>query len=172
MEENFTHLSPDGKFNMVDISGKKVSKRIAVALAEVVVSENVVALIQKNSVPKGNIFSVATISGIMGAKKTSELIPLSHLLPINKINVEITILDSKLIILCAASTEAKTGVEMEALTGATIAALTIYDMCKSVDKNIKIQEVQLLYKTGGKSGEIKGEEFEKYKEQIQKIINS
>lgn len=139
---------------MVDVGTKKVTQRRAVAQAVIALPEAVLEALQKDSfqTQKGSVFQTAIIAGIMGAKKTGELIPLCH--PIGMDNCEIDIELKKpgeIVILCTASIEAKTGIEMEALTGASVAALTIYDMCKALSHDIVIKETKLIEKTGGKN---------------------
>ena len=154
MEKKFTHIDSKGQPSMVDVSDKKDSKRTAIASAIVVLNREIMALFDENDLmsKKGPVFQTAIIAGIQAAKKTGELIPLCHPLPLNNCKVEIKILgESKLQILCTATTVAKTGVEMEALTGASVAALTVYDMCKSFSKEILIENIRLIKKTGGKS---------------------
>lgn len=139
---------------MVDISAKADSARSAIALAEVVLTPPVVAALVDDSLPKGDLFATVRIAAIQAAKKCSDLIPLCHPLPLSKVSVDIDLdSDSKLLsiaVLC--KTTGKTGVEMEALTAASVGALTAYDMCKGIDKGIVIRQVRLLEKSGGKSG--------------------
>lgn len=142
---------------MVDVSNKKITHRVAQASAQVRMSEQCGRLLRDNSVPKGNVVQTATLAGIMAAKKTSSLIPLSHNIPLEYVQVEINLtsdLQNGVIaeILSEVRTTAKTGVEMEAMTAVCVAALTLYDMLKSVDKRISIGSVHLYKKTGGKSG--------------------
>ncbi len=136
---------------MVDVSGKNDSVRTARAHARVRMNEAVMAALPAN--PKGNPLETARIAGIMAAKKTAELIPMCHPLPLSHVSVDITVLADGVEIIAEARTKAGTGVEMEALTAATVAALTVYDMTKALDKGIEIQDVYLLTKTGGKSGD-------------------
>lgn len=154
MEKKFTHLSPSGQPKMVDVGDKVVTSRLATAMAILEMESEIIAQFQGADLQtkKGPVFQTAILAGIMGAKKTSDLIPLCHPLPLSKCNVDISILnDREIQILCTAKTEGKTGVEMEALTGASTAALTIYDMCKGFSHNIIIKELKLMKKTGGKS---------------------
>lgn len=153
-EKKLTHLKPDGNVNMVDVGKKSITRRTAKARAWIQVSKEVLDLLENNDLQtkKGPVFQTAIIAGIMGSKKTSELIPLCHPIGLNKCDVNIRINEQYLIeILATTSIEAKTGVEMEAMTAVTVAALTIYDMCKSFGHDIVIKEVKLLEKTGGKS---------------------
>jgi len=136
---------------MVDVSDKAATKRTAKAHAFVAVRPEVLEQLPRN--PKGNPLEIARIAGVMGAKKTSELIPLCHPLPLSHADVDVTVEPDGIRIVATASTTAETGVEMEALTAATVAALTIYDMLKALDKSIEIRDVHLLEKTGGKSGD-------------------
>jgi cyclic pyranopterin phosphate synthase len=155
--KKFTHLDQNGKPVMVDVSGKEKSLRKATAYCEVRTSKNLFNMITGNKVAKGDVLTIAKIAGIQAAKKSYELIPLCHNISFNKIDVDIIADESThvLKILCSAVTEDKTGIEMEALTGAAVAALTVYDMCKSVEKSIVISDLKLLSKSGGKSGNYK-----------------
>lgn len=148
-----THLRADGSAHMVDVSAKAVTRRRAVAQAVVVTTAGVVASVLTGDLPKGEAIGTARIAGIMGAKQTSTLIPLCHPLPLTSIEIDISGADDRLTVTATVSTTAVTGVEMEALTGATIAALTLYDMIKAVDKSAVITEVRVLEKQGGKSGD-------------------
>ena len=149
-----THLDGDGHVHMVDVSDKSDTIRIAKAVGSVQLSNNSMATLLSGNLKKGDALAVARIAGIMAAKKTSELIPLCHPLPITKVNVIIEPDKLKNLVLITATVKTKgpTGVEMEALTAVSIAALTLYDMLKSVDKNISISAVQLDEKQGGKTG--------------------
>ena len=146
-----SHFDAAGTPRMVDVSAKAESRRTARAQAFVKIRPEVLAKLPEN--PKGNPLEVARIAGIMASKKTSELIPLCHPLPLSHVDVDITIEPSGVRVLASASTTAQTGVEMEALTAAAVAALTVYDMTKALDKSIEIQDLYLLEKTGGKSGD-------------------
>lgn len=153
MAEKFTHLDSDGNPSMVDVSPKKETKRIARARSIVVLDDKILELLEKGDIhtKKGPVFQTAIIAGIMGAKKTSELIPLCHPLGLDNCKIDIFINEQKEVVIdCTATITAKTGVEMEALTGATVAALTIYDMCKAFSHNIVIKETKLMEKSGGK----------------------
>lgn len=139
---------------MVDVASKSVTERVAIARAVITVEKEILDLLENNEIQtkKGPIFQTAILAGIMATKKTSDLIPLCHPLMITKANVDIKVNEeAKIIIDCLVKVNGKTGVEMEALTGATVAALTIYDMCKGFSHNIIIEEVKLMKKTGGKS---------------------
>ena len=154
MSKKFTHINTAGNPSMVDVSDKKTTKRIAKARSVVLVEKAVLAQLEGKGIQtkKGPVFQTAIIAGVMGAKKTSELIPLCHPIGLDNCQIDIHINPTKEIIIdCIASTTSKTGVEMEALTGATVAALTIYDMCKALSPNIIIQETKLMEKTGGKN---------------------
>ena len=152
--KKFSHLDKNNQPKIVDVSNKNISKRTATAQAIIKFKKKSFNEIKKLKNKKGNIINVATIAGIMGSKKTAELIPLCHNINLEDVTVEITTItkENSLKILCYAKSSSKTGVEMEALVGVSIASLTIYDMCKSLDKNIFIQEIKLLEKSGGKSG--------------------
>jgi len=147
-----THLDRRGRARMVDVSGKQESVRFARAEALVEMASSTVKLLRQDGLPKGNAIEVARIAGIQAGKKTSELIPLCHPIALTHLDVSISITDTGARIETIARTKAETGVEMEALTAATAAALTLYDMCKAVEKGITIGPVRLLEKAGGKSG--------------------
>ncbi len=154
MTKKFTHFDDSGNPNMVDINDKKDTKRLAIAVGKVVMQKETLKLINKNKIKKGDVFQVANIAGIQGAKKTDNLIPLCHSLPLSYVKITFSS-DEKnncVNIKAEASLIGKTGVEMEALTAVSISALTIYDMCKSVDKTMKIDSVKLIHKSGGKTG--------------------
>lgn len=154
---NLTHIDSEGKANMVDVSNKEATVRTASAFARVKVSKSLFGKIQKNEIVKGDVLTTAKIAGIQGGKKTAELIPLCHNILISKLDVDIKLNeDEKSVeIFANAKTTNVTGIEMEVLTAASIAALTVYDMCKAADKSITISEIKLLEKTGGKSGNYK-----------------
>ena len=151
MDNQLSHFDPAGTPRMVDVSGKSESRRTARAHAFVRMSAAVLAALPQN--PKGNPLEIARIAGIMAAKRTAELIPLCHPLPLAHVDLEITTEAAGIRIHASAATTAQTGVEMEALTAAAIAALTVYDMTKALDKAIEIQDLYLLEKTGGKGGD-------------------
>lgn len=156
--KKLSHINSKGKAQMVDVSEKEISTRTAEAYAEVKVSKGIFDAIKNNTVQKGDVLSVAKFAGIQAAKKTSELIPLCHNIFISKIDVDVK-LNSKnksVEIESFAKTNAQTGIEMEALTAVSAAALTVYDMCKAIDKSMIISEIKLLSKTGGKSGNYAG----------------
>ena len=148
-----SHFDSAGRPRMVDVSGKGVTRRAARAHAFVRMSPEVLDALSRN--PKGNPLEVARVAGVMAAKKTSDLIPLCHSLPLAHADVDITVERDGVRIFASAATTAQTGVEMEALTAACVAALTIYDMTKALDKRIEIQDIYLLEKTGGKSGDFR-----------------
>ena len=150
-----THLDKNGNAIMVDVSEKEVTHRTAIACGKIMVSQEILASIKENTNKKGDVLAVARVAGIMAAKRTSELIPLCHLLMLTKCTIDFTINEEEKYIeaRCTVKTDGKTGVEMEALTGVQIALLTIYDMCKVIDKKMVITDVHLLAKSGGKSGE-------------------
>jgi len=157
MSATFTHINQDGKANMVDVTSKEVTVRQAIAEAYVDMSADTLALIVNGQHHKGDVFATARIAGIMAAKKTSDLIPLCHPLALTKVEVNITaeVDFNRVRIESLCKLSGKTGVEMEALTAASVAALTIYDMCKAIQKDMVISSVKLLEKTGGKSGHFK-----------------
>ena len=148
-----THLNASGEAHMVDVSGKADTVRTAVAQSQVELTAAIVTAITDDNLPKGDLFATARIAGIQGAKKCSDLIPLCHPLPLSKITVDIVLQGNLLVITALCKTTGKTGVEMEALTAASVAALTVYDMCKCLDKGMIIRETKLLEKSGGKSGD-------------------
>ena len=152
---DFSHIDEQGKVIMVDVSGKEISVREAVASGKVYMKAGTLKAIRLGKTPKGEVLSTARIAGIMAAKRTSELIPMCHQIPLDSVNIELEInkdencLDVKAIVRCTG----KTGVEMEALTAVAVTALTVYDMCKAVDKEMTIGAIVLQKKTGGKSGD-------------------
>ena len=152
--DTFTHVR-DGKPTMVDITGKQPNRRTAVAEARMDLGAEIMAKLQGSDLhgPKGPVFQTAIIAGTMAVKKTSELIPFCHPLPVENCEFEIIPDATGIAIRCEVSTTGKTGVEMEAMTGASVAALAVYDMCKSLNKGIRIHDLRLISKTGGKSGD-------------------
>lgn len=154
-KKKFSHFNAAGKASMVDISGKDATVRQAVAAGSVILSQRAYDLVKSGTAEKGDVLGVARIAGIMAAKKVDDLIPLAHPLEISSVDIQFYFEDPG----CTVGIEAKvqctgkTGVEMEALTAVSVAALTVYDMCKSVDKGIQINNIRLLQKTGGKSGQ-------------------
>ena len=151
-----THLDDQGNAKMVDVGDKDVTSREAIARGYISIQPETLRLIKEGLMKKGDVLTIAQLAGIMGAKKTSELIPLCHPLPLDKVEVELELDDAecRIDVTATARTTARTGVEMEALTAVTVAALTLYDMCKSVDRGMRIEAVRLVEKRGGRSGEI------------------
>jgi cyclic pyranopterin phosphate synthase len=152
--DTFTHFDQHGNARMVDVGGKRETDREALAAGNIRMSEKAYQLVKNGSMAKGDVLGISRIAGVMGAKKVSDLIPLTHPLMITRINVDFELNDSdhSIDIFATVSITGKTGVEMEALTAVSVAALTIYDMCKAVDKGMEIGKIRLLKKTGGKSG--------------------
>ena len=153
---SLTHLDDEGRARMVDVGAKPVTQREAVARGFLTVQPETLRLIQQGLMKKGDVLSIAQLAGIMGAKKTSDLIPLCHPLPLDQVNLDLDLdqAQNRINVTATASTSAKTGVEMEALTAVSVAALTVYDMCKSVDRGIRIEAIRLVRKTGGQSGDV------------------
>lgn len=151
----FTHFDDQGNALMVDVGDKAETKREAVARGAITMSPECIEKVARGSMAKGDVLGVARVAGIMGAKRTSELIPLCHILNLTKLTLDFSIKEETCEIeaVCRAKTTGKTGVEMEALTGVSVALLTIYDMCKAVDKTMEIGRIYLEHKSGGKSGE-------------------
>ena len=149
-----THFDKDGNARMVDVGDKPVSERVAVAKGAVLMSAATLALIQAGGVKKGDVLAVAQLAGIMGAKRTPELIPLTHPLALTAVEVGLSCdpARSAIDITATCKLAGRTGVEMEALTAVAVAALTVYDMCKAVDRGMRITEIRLVHKSGGKSG--------------------
>ena len=156
----FSHLK-NKKVNMVDVSDKGTSERIAKAKSEIVFSKHTFEKVIEHGSEKGEIFNTARCAGILAAKKTSDLIPLCHNININSIEIDFKFNKkmSKIEVTATAKSNTKTGVEMEALTACSVASLTIYDMCKSIDKKISITDIKLTYKTGGKTGTFKNDKL-------------
>jgi len=150
--KRLTHVDAKGAARMVDVGAKAVTERRAVARGLLRLSPGTLALVQNGSTPKGDVLAAARLAGIMAAKKTSELIPLTHPLPITHAQVELTFEPDGIGIEATVATAARTGVEMEALTAVTVAGLTLYDMLKSVERGARLTDVRLVEKTGGKSG--------------------
>jgi cyclic pyranopterin monophosphate synthase len=145
--KRLSHVGADGRAQMVDVSGKPLSARSATASGKIRLRHETVDLISATKLAKGDVFATARIAGIQGAKQTPKLIPLCHTLPLSEVKIDIVTLDDAAEVTCTARTVAQTGVEMEALTGVAVALLTIYDMCKAVDKEMEIFDVRLLEKT-------------------------
>ncbi len=150
---DLTHIDEAGHARMVDVSGKDVTRRVARAQAVVTMRPETLEKIRQNALAKGDALGVARVAGVLAAKRTDELIPLCHSLPLSDVSVDFEFGENALTIKTSATTTAQTGVEMEALTAATVAALTVYDMAKAVDKRMTIGSVHLVSKTGGKSGD-------------------
>lgn len=153
MSNEFSHLDDKGRARMVDVGGKPKTVRFARAEALVSMSEPLLQRLREKTLPKGDPFEVVRVAGIQAAKKTSDLIPLCHPLPLSHVDISLDLTSDGARIETTARTVAETGVEMEALVAASVAALTLYDMCKGVDKSVEIGPVRLLEKTGGKSGD-------------------
>lgn len=153
MENKLTHFDKAGNAIMVDVSEKEITDREAVAEGRILVSHGVMETIQNGTSKKGDVLGVARVAGMMAVKQTSAIIPMCHTILIDKCSIEFTFDEKAITASCKVKTAGKTGVEMEALTGVTVALLTIYDMCKAIDKRMVISEVHLMKKTGGKSGE-------------------
>ena len=153
---HLTHLDDQGNAKMVDVGGKDITSRVAVARGHVSIQPETLRLIKEGLMKKGDVLTIAQIAGITGAKKTSELIPLCHPLPLDKVDVELTLdeTECRISLEATAKTTSRTGVEMEALTAVSVAALTLYDMCKSVDRGMRIESIRLVQKSGGRSGDI------------------
>ena len=156
MSQGFNHFDENGNAVMVDVSGKNITYRTAVATGEIHVGEAIMEAVKEGSVKKGDVLGVARVAGIMGVKRTSELIPMCHPLLTQNCTVNFALEEKpspRVIARCTVKLEGKTGVEMEALTGISVALLTVYDMCKALDKRMIMTDVHLEEKTGGKSGE-------------------
>lgn len=145
--KRLSHIGGDGRAQMVDVSAKPLSARTAVATGKIKLTRHTLDLIAKDQIAKGNVFATARIAGIQAAKRTAQLIPLCHTIPLSDVKIDIVTSHSGAEVTCTARTIAQTGVEMEALTGVCVALLTIYDMCKAVDKQMEISDVRLLKKT-------------------------
>lgn len=160
MGNGFTHFDDNGNAVMVDVSGKNVTFRTAVATGSICVGAEIMAAVKGGNIKKGDVLGVARVAGIMGVKRTYDLIPMCHPLPIQKCSIDYELNEEEGIIrvFCTVKTEGKTGVEMEALTGVQVTLLTIYDMCKAIDKHMVMSDIHLMEKTGGKSGIFRFEE--------------
>jgi cyclic pyranopterin phosphate synthase len=146
MKKNFSHLNAEGAARMVNVGHKPVQRRRAVATGKFVCAPATIRALRKNALPKGDVLTVAQIAGIQAAKRTAELIPLCHPLPLNHVEIQFKVRSGAIEIVCTAETSAQTGVEMEALTGVSVAALTLYDMCKAVDKQMRIEGIRVVEK--------------------------
>lgn len=151
--KRLTHISSDGRVQMVDVSAKPMSSRKAIATGKIRLQRDTLDLIAKDRIAKGNVFATARIAGIQAAKQTAQLIPLCHTLPLTEVKIDLVAARDGAEVTCAAKTIAQTGVEMEALTGVAVALLTVYDMCKAVDRGMVIRDIRLVEKRGGRSGE-------------------
>lgn len=149
----FTHFNSEGRAYMVEVTDKDETKRVAVAEGFISMNEETLERLTEGKIKKGDVLSVAQVAGIMGVKKTSDLIPMCHNIFLTGADIKFEVKENGVYIMSEVKTVGKTGVEIEALTGVSVAALTIYDMCKSVDKGMTIEYVRLLKKTGGKSGD-------------------
>src|ERR1700726_4902108 len=150
-----THIGSDGRAQMVDVSQKPQSARTAIAKGKIKLQPRTIELISKDQIAKGNVFATARVAGIQAAKQTAQLIPLCHTLPLGEVKIDIVTSRNGAEVTCTARTIAQTGVEMEALTGVTLALLTIYDMCKAVDKKMQIGDVRLIKKTKHDANDIR-----------------
>jgi cyclic pyranopterin monophosphate synthase len=148
-----SHLDDAGRARMVDVGGKAVTDRLAVARARVSMSAETLDAVRRGDAPKGDVLGTARLAGIQAAKRTSELVPLCHPLPLSFVDVDAELTDTEVVLTAEARTSAQTGVEMEAMTAAAVAALTVYDMVKGLERGVSIEAVELLEKSGGKSGE-------------------
>ncbi|WP_137896997.1 cyclic pyranopterin monophosphate synthase MoaC [Sphingomonas sp. 2SG] len=148
-----THLDADGAAHMVDVGDKAVTSRRAVATGHIAVAADALAAIRDGAAKKGDVLAVARVAGIMAAKKTAELIPLCHPLPLTRVTLDLVLDDTGITATALAATDGKTGVEMEALTAVSVALLTVYDMAKAMDRGMTITGIRLLEKAGGKSGD-------------------
>ncbi|MEM9773464.1 MAG: cyclic pyranopterin monophosphate synthase MoaC [Chloroflexota bacterium] len=159
--DKLSHIDDNGKAKMVDVGGKAITERLAIAAGSVYMAENTLDLIAQGEIKKGDVLTVAQLAGVIGAKKTADLIPLCHPLPLNQVDVVCRLNRNAgaIDIEAVARVSGKTGVEMEALTAVSVCALTIYDMAKAVDKEMKIGDIRLMYKSGGKSGEFKAADY-------------
>ena len=153
--KRLSHIGYDGRVRMVDVSAKPQSLRIAIATGKIKIKRATANAISRNRIGKGNVFATAQIAGIQAAKRTAELIPLCHPLSLSNVEIDFEMKRGTVSATCTARTTAQTGVEMEALTAVSVAALTVYDMCKALDKSMTITDVRLELKTGGKSGDFK-----------------
>jgi cyclic pyranopterin phosphate synthase len=154
MPKKLTHIDETGAARMVDVGGKAATERRAIARGHLKLSAPTIKMIQSGKTPKGDVLAVARVAGIMAAKRTSDLIPLTHPLPLTSVTVDLAVKDDGIAIEATAATTAQTGVEMEALTAVAVAGLTLYDMLKAVERGARLTDVRLVEKSGGKSGHI------------------
>ncbi len=157
--DKLTHIDKDGRAHMVDVADKADTKRSATARGFITLSPATLAAIAEGRTQKGDVLSVAELAGIMGAKKTAELIPLCHPLPLSRVKLSLTAEDRGIAVTAEVGCTGKTGVEMEALTAVSVACLTVYDMVKAIEKEARISDIELLEKTGGKSGDFKRDDI-------------
>lgn len=169
----FSHFDENGKAVMVDVSAKEETQRTATAAGRIRVSREVFEAVEDGTVGKGDVLGVATTAGILGAKRTAELIPMCHILPITscRIQFEMDAQNLEILCYCTVKVTGRTGVEMEALTGVSVALLTVYDMCKALDKTMEIGEIYLCRKTGGKSGDVTASRPEKRREKERRSLD-
>lgn len=156
--QKLTHINEDGHAKMVDVSRKNPTKRFARAVGEIHMQEETIQLISSNEIQKGDVLSVAQVAAIMATKKTDDIIPMCHSIALESVDIKFKIFDNYIKCYCVVACSGKTGVEMESIIGVSVALTTIYDMCKAVDKNMKISNIYLLEKVGGKSGHFLVEE--------------
>jgi cyclic pyranopterin phosphate synthase len=150
---DLTHLDADGAAHMVDVGDKAVTRREATATGRIAMSAEAVAAIRAGAVKKGDVIAVARVAGIMAAKRTSDLVPLCHPLPITRVSLDLDVSDDGVAATATVRTDGKTGVEMEALTAVSVALLTVYDMAKAIDKAMVLHDIQVVAKSGGRSGD-------------------
>ena len=150
---DFTHFNEEGRAHMVEVGHKEDTRRIAIATGKIRMKEETINLVKEGLIKKGDVLSVAQVGGIMGAKGTSQLIPMCHNINLTGVDIRFNILEDTIEVESEVKTIGKTGVEMEALTAVSLALLTIYDMCKAVDKDMVIEDIKLMKKSGGRSGE-------------------
>lgn len=150
---DLTHLDATGAARMVDVGGKAVTAREAVARGRIAMTAAAATAIRTGATAKGDVLAVARVAGIMAAKRTAELVPLCHPLPLTRVAIDLMVEDDGVVVTATCATDAKTGVEMEAMTAVSVTLLTLYDMAKGIDKGMEIQRIHLLSKTGGKSGD-------------------
>ena len=150
---DLTHLDADGAAHMVDVGDKQVTRREATATGRIAMSAEAVAAIRAGAMKKGDVIAVARVAGIMAAKRTSDLVPLCHPLPITRVSLDLDVTDAGVAATATVRTDGKTGVEMEALTAVSVALLTVYDMAKAIDKAMILHDIQVVAKSGGRSGD-------------------
>ncbi len=153
----FTHFNEKGRARMVDVSGKDITARVAEARGSILMKPQTINLIRTGGIKKGDVLAVAQVAGIMAAKRTADIIPMCHPIATTGIDIDFTVGEDRIDVAAKVKTMERTGVEMEALTAVSAACLTVYDMCKAVDRGMRMENIRLTYKSGGKSGEFKGE---------------